>query len=121
MDNTIGATPQPNPWCDNWVEFFGQHRLAHQLRLAGDARLSDLGGQVIEALPKLMEGAGDVRPSILHGDLWSGNMAAVDGQPCIYDPACYYGHREPRGSFGGGTWPLLRPPSLAGWLLPAPT
>ena len=26
-DNTIGGTPQPNPWTDSWVEFFGEHRL----------------------------------------------------------------------------------------------
>ncbi len=34
-------------------------------------------------------------PSLLHGDLWAGN-AAVDtnGQPVIFDPACYYGDRE---------------------------
>ena len=35
-----------------------------------------------------------VRPSILHGDLWSGNSASVGGEPCVFDPACYYGHHE---------------------------
>ncbi|MCE3259411.1 MAG: hypothetical protein K0S12_1052, partial [Bacteroidetes bacterium] len=34
-------------------------------------------------------------PSLLHGDLWSGNfMVSASGQACIYDPAVYYGHRE---------------------------
>jgi fructosamine-3-kinase len=34
-------------------------------------------------------------PSLLHGDLWSGNfMTDVSGHPCMYDPAVYYGHRE---------------------------
>lgn len=33
-------------------------------------------------------------PSLLHGDLWSGNVDACAGQPVIFDPACYYGHRE---------------------------
>lgn len=28
------------------------------------------------------------------GDLWSGNIGAVDGQPAIFDPATYYGHSE---------------------------
>jgi fructosamine-3-kinase len=32
---------------------------------------------------------------LLHGDLWGGNASATDqGQPVIYDPACYYGDRE---------------------------
>ncbi len=35
------------------------------------------------------------QPSLLHGDLWGGN-AAVDtqGNPVIFDPACYFGDRE---------------------------
>jgi hypothetical protein len=32
-----------------------------------------------------------VKPSVLHGDLWSGNIASVDGAPSIFDPATYYG------------------------------
>ena len=36
----------------------------------------------------------EVKPSVLHGDLWSGNVAAVEGEPCIFDPATYYGHHE---------------------------
>jgi fructosamine-3-kinase len=32
--------------------------------------------------------------SLLHGDLWSGNWAAVAGRPVIFDPAVYYGDRE---------------------------
>lgn len=35
VDNTIGGTPQPNGWMDNWVDFFRERRLAHQLKLAG--------------------------------------------------------------------------------------
>lgn len=35
-----------------------------------------------------------VTPSVLHGDLWSGNISSVDGQPAIFDPAVYYGHSE---------------------------
>ena len=31
---------------------------------------------------------------MLHGDLWSGNVATADGQPSIFDPAVYYGHHE---------------------------
>jgi len=35
-----------------------------------------------------------VRPCVLHGDLWSGNIGSVDGEPSIFDPAVYYGHSE---------------------------
>jgi len=35
-----------------------------------------------------------VKPSLLHGDLWSGNAAQINSQPVIYDPAVYYGDRE---------------------------
>jgi fructosamine-3-kinase len=33
-------------------------------------------------------------PSLLHGDLWAGNAASVDGAPVIFDPAVHYGDRE---------------------------
>lgn len=34
-------------------------------------------------------------PSLLHGDLWSGNvMPGQQGLPTIFDPAVYYGNRE---------------------------
>eukprot|EP00931_Biecheleriopsis_adriatica_P030279 TRINITY_DN17861_c0_g1_i2.p2 TRINITY_DN17861_c0_g1~~TRINITY_DN17861_c0_g1_i2.p2 ORF type:complete len:122 (+),score=22.21 TRINITY_DN17861_c0_g1_i2:730-1095(+) len=35
-----------------------------------------------------------VVPSVLHGDLWSGNIGSADGKPTIFDPAVYYGHHE---------------------------
>jgi hypothetical protein len=33
----------------------------------------------------------EIKPSVLHGDLWSGNIAGVEGKPAIFDPATYYG------------------------------
>jgi fructosamine-3-kinase len=39
--------------------------------------------------------AGDIKPSVLHGDLWSGNIAGVEGKPAIFDPATYYGKPYP--------------------------
>lgn len=44
-------------------------------------------------LESLFEGV-TVKPAVLHGDLWSGNIGGCQGQPCIYDPATYYGHHE---------------------------
>ncbi len=41
-----------------------------------------------------------MKPSVLHGDLWSGNIASAEGQPAIFDPAVYYGHHEVHGYNG---------------------
>lgn len=96
-DNTIGPTPQRNDRCDDWVTFFGEHRLRFQLGLAArhghGGELQDLGARLLDALPGFFE---DYRPaaSLVHGDLWGGNWGAVDGEPVVFDPAVYFGDRE---------------------------
>ncbi len=96
-DNFIGATPQPNGFCPDWVEFWRTRRLGFQLQLAErngfGARLSELGARLLERLPALFTGYRPA-PSLLHGDLWGGNAAAVGDMPVIFDPAAYYGDRE---------------------------
>ena len=98
-DNAIGATPQPNPRCEDWVAFFRRHRLAHQLNLArkagvGGAGLAAKGARLCDRLGGLFAGH-DPGRSLLHGDLWSGNFAALaNQQPVIFDPAVYWGDRE---------------------------
>jgi protein-ribulosamine 3-kinase len=97
-DNTIGATPQPNPATTDWVSFFGEHRLQFQLDLAqrngADSGLIDSGARLRQDLPRFFDNYRP-QPSLLHGDLWGGNWAADDsGQPVIFDPAVYYGDRE---------------------------
>jgi protein-ribulosamine 3-kinase len=97
-DNFIGTTPQPNDWKDNWMDFWRERRLGFQLRLAAQngcgSRLQGLGEKLLDALPALFTGY-IPQPSLLHGDLWSGNHAhLLDGTPVIFDPAAYYGDRE---------------------------
>jgi protein-ribulosamine 3-kinase len=92
-DNTIGATSQPNDWTASWRD----RRLGHQLRLAARSgyggRLQALGDRVMERLPALLDHAPE--PSLLHGDLWGGNIGfTTGGEPVIFDPAVYYGDRE---------------------------
>lgn len=96
VDNTIGATPQPNGWMDNWVDFFRERRLRHQVVLTGDGDLIRKGNQLCDRLDYLFEDIVDeIRPSLIHGDLWSGNVNGLDNQePVIFDPACYYAHHE---------------------------
>ena len=98
IDNTIGSTHQPNPWADDWLEFWRDHRLGYQLELAAKngygGELQSLGNKVLADFPQLFAGH-EVKPSMLHGDLWGGNVAGLsDGTPVIFDPAFYYGDRE---------------------------
>ena len=100
-DNLIGSLPQPNGWSDDWAGFWAERRLrplAWELRARG--ALSAAQAAVVEALAKradelLGPAAAADGPSLLHGDLWSGNVLfARDGVPVLIDPAVYIGHRE---------------------------
>ena len=96
-DNTIGSTPQPNTPSDDWIEFWRGQRLGFQLRLAArqghGGRLQNRGRELLERLPSLLDH--DPQPSLIHGDLWGGNLAYDNrGNPVIYDPAVYYADRE---------------------------
>lgn len=123
-DNFIGATPQSNQSHRTWAGFFAAERLRPQLTLAfrnGMSRpLREQGERVAESLGAFFL---DYRPlpSLLHGDLWSGNVGQLpDGTPVIFDPAVYRGDREADLAmaelFGGfpasfyaayrATWPL---------------
>ncbi len=96
MDNYIGATPQFNSPRAGWIEFFRDCRLAPQMKRAdrymnGRMRkqcewlLGHLGSYLVE--PEF--------PSLIHGDLWSGNaVCGPDGKAWILDPAAYVGHFE---------------------------
>jgi protein-ribulosamine 3-kinase len=96
-DNTIGLSTQVNTWGNSWVDFYREHRLGYQLRLAADngfgSDLQDRGTRLLRRLPVYFERAEPVA-SLLHGDLWGGNWGCVEGQPVIFDPAVYYGDRE---------------------------
>jgi fructosamine-3-kinase len=95
VNNTIGETRQPNPWTTNWVEFWRDHRLMHQIKLARDPTLTALAEKVVDKrLDDMFSGCGTITPSLLHGDLWSGNIGTVGGKPAVFDPAVYYGHHE---------------------------
>ncbi|NOU23243.1 MAG: fructosamine kinase family protein, partial [Methyloglobulus sp.] len=97
-DNTIGSTPQPNTRKDDWIEFWRSQRLQHQFHLAATkgykGNLQAVGTQLCEKLASFFDGY-HPQPSLLHGDLWGGNAATdKQGNPVIFDPACYYGDRE---------------------------
>lgn len=94
-NNTIGSTPQVNVWTANWADFFAEHRIGYQLQLARrrGGNFPD-ASEVVEAVREALA-ARHLQPSLVHGDLWSGNVAVtVAGEPVILDPATYYGDRE---------------------------
>jgi fructosamine-3-kinase len=95
QNNTIGSTPQINTWATRWLDFFAEHRLGYQFHLA-----KRKGGhfprqaQLLALLPELLAGH-QPQPSLVHGDLWSGNAAVTQqGEAVIFDPAAYFGDRE---------------------------
>lgn len=96
QDNFIGATPQCNAPRETWLEFFRCCRLEPQVRLAAhwfDARERRQIQSLLDHLDRwLIE---PTQPSLLHGDLWSGNyLTGPDGQAWLIDPAAYVGHAE---------------------------
>jgi fructosamine-3-kinase len=91
-DNFIGATPQENGPLRSWCEFFIERRLKPQLRLACKHHLPE--GEILATAERLLADHHPL-PSLLHGDLWSGNAAALpDGTGVIFDPAPYFGDAE---------------------------
>lgn len=98
IDNTIGSTPQHNDRQHDWLTFWQQQRLGKQLKFAAKngftGALQDKGQQLLENLHIFFDNYSPA-PALLHGDLWGGNAAAdPQGNPVIFDPACYYGDRE---------------------------
>ena len=95
-DNFIGAGRQVNTPHGSWVSFFRDCRLLPQLRQAArylGSRERHGAERLLERLDEILEEP--VRPSLLHGDLWSGNfLAGADGRAWLIDPAAYVGHAE---------------------------
>ena len=98
QDNFIGRSPQKNHCNGNWKEFFWQRRLLPQWEMAvqrGIPNTTKLLWQQLEILwPAPLDGS-SLQASLLHGDLWSGNvLVSNNGEPVVIDPAAYYGDAE---------------------------
>ncbi|WOK08161.1 fructosamine kinase family protein [Imperialibacter roseus] len=96
-DNYIGQLLQKNETRPSWVDFFIECRLKPQVGLAAYNGL--IANDTVlrfeafyDKLPALFP---EEPPSLLHGDLWSGNVhTGPDGHAWLIDPAVYFGHRE---------------------------
>ncbi|KAJ2502811.1 hypothetical protein GGH96_000828 [Coemansia sp. RSA 1972] len=93
-NNYIGSTLQPNGWHDTWAQLLSE-RLQYQFdRAQFTGHLKNMACELVQRVPQLFEGL-DIRPSLVHGDLWAGNCAAdSSGEPVVFDPAAYWGHHE---------------------------
>lgn len=98
FDTVIGGLHQPNPWSQSWLAFFTQQRLVHMAREGENAgRLPTATRARVErfagALERWLEEPS--QPSLIHGDLWSGNILAAKGRITGFiDPALYYADPE---------------------------
>lgn len=96
-DNYIGSLPQSNKQYENGIDFFIEQRLQKQIELAKNKNIIDdsILKQFNHLFKKLPEIIPDEKPSLVHGDLWSGNyLTNKNGEATIVDPAVYYGFRE---------------------------
>ncbi|WP_434762859.1 fructosamine kinase family protein [Vibrio fortis] len=94
QDNYIGSTLQPNPWHKKWGRFFSEQRIGFQLQLLKEKGIEfgDID-EIVDVVNTKLSGH-NPPPSLLHGDLWHGNVATSAFGPICYDPACYWGDRE---------------------------
>ena len=96
-DNYIGSLKQKNTNKKTWAEFYEQVRIMPLVRRSFDLSLLDenevrMAENFCKKLPDLLPVE---NPSLIHGDLWSGNLISDrEGEPVLIDPAVYYGFRE---------------------------
>jgi fructosamine-3-kinase len=104
FDTLIGGLHQPNTRSKSWITFFGEHRLRYMATAAHQEGI--LPTRLVNRIDKLIVKLGDLiadKPaaSLLHGDLWGGNILCHDGKIAgLIDPAIYYGDREIDLAFG---------------------
>ncbi len=91
----LGTTCFPGGWSDDWAEWIVEHRLRPLLKATRDAGMIE--HSAARKLEAAIDGVGSriprhPQPSLLHGDLWSGNIHVTrGGQVAVLDPACFVG------------------------------
>jgi protein-ribulosamine 3-kinase len=109
INNFLALTPMDNTWGDKWPVFFAKRLQAQvdaafknkpygraplDLQKDEDLALKILAKRIIAGMDAYFENC-SVTPSLLHGDLWIGNVGATrESKPVIYDPASFFGHSE---------------------------
>lgn len=97
-DTVIGPLVQPNDRSTAWIPFLRDRRLMFMGRQAYEA--GHLDGETLSRLEAFCARLDAYIeepefPSLLHGDLWTGNVLAKDGRISGFiDPAIYFGDPE---------------------------
>ncbi|KAI1295903.1 Fructosamine kinase-domain-containing protein [Xylaria venustula] len=121
-----GDYPIDTSWCDTWEEFFTRlmrNTMEKERLIQGpNEELDRLSPIILEhVIPRLlrpMESNGrKLKPVLLHGDLWHGNVAADNAtdEPIFYDPCAFYGHNECKYTQGLGMYLLMALDEFAFW------
>ncbi len=95
-DNFIGLSEQKNSPKDSWVQFFRENRLLPQFKKAEKYFEESDAALITKLLDHLEEFLVEPeKPSLLHGDLWYGNvLCSSKGKAILIDSASYVGHAE---------------------------
>ncbi|XP_065191475.1 ketosamine-3-kinase-like isoform X1 [Sycon ciliatum] len=92
-----GFLPQDNTWCASWPEFYARSRLQTQMDMLaenhGDREALQLWSEAQLKIDSFFRDV-EVKPSLIHGDLWGGNVGQTATSPVVFDPASCYGHHE---------------------------
>ncbi|XP_014673529.1 PREDICTED: ketosamine-3-kinase-like [Priapulus caudatus] len=91
-----GFLPQDNTWCDDWPTFMARKLSTQITRLQeekNEKEAPELWSKLQLKFPSFFENV-DIKPALLHGDLWGGNVAEYADGPVIFDPSSFYGHAE---------------------------
>ena len=98
FDTQIGGLKQENNWSDNWVNFYREKRLLYVFEIINSKNKMD--NNINIKIEKLLKNLNNYipekpRPSLLHGDLWEGNILFNDEKFVGFiDPGSFYGHNE---------------------------
>ncbi|MBW1605510.1 fructosamine kinase family protein [Lactobacillus sp. Sy-1] len=97
-DFMAGRVPKNNHWQSDWQTFYVNQRLLPLANVAKQkGRWNSFREQHFNAMIEQINtyfAKHPTIPSLLHGDLWSGNFTFSGGQPYLIDPDVYYGDRE---------------------------
>ena len=86
-DNFIGRLRQINKVSADWCSFFWEQRIQSQLDLYQNKSKEEIWEKLRDKLPGILPQ--EIRPSLIHGDLWSGNLIWGHNSPYFIDPAVY--------------------------------